>query len=172
MTPHSADTTPQRRRTDRQAAPTGLGMPMTVSALITSALLLGALAIGGLALFGLLAVLPGTAHAQNFAPAPAPLGSIPQAVSVDEIRRIIQVAREAGFTEEQVAEITIEDQNGNVVRALEYLERLEREQAERLAREKALREKRYLTVQDVFAELREHEGKDLDVLRERYILTQ
>ena len=132
--------------------------------------LFGASVLGGLVLACmLLATMPSTTAAQGF----GDLGpGLPRAVNEQEIRRIIEVARESGFSEEQVAEITIEDENGNVVHALEYLLRIERERAERLAREEALRNKRYLTVQDVFSELRESESRDLDQLRKQYILTQ
>lgn len=110
---------------------------------------------------------------------------------IEELRRLLEVAREAGFSEKELREITIEDDGEFVKAAREagfreeeitrmtdggdptrlnvwgYLEVME--QRKQLAAEKlkAQREKVYLTVQDLFAEMEKKEPADLTKLRER-----
>lgn len=112
-----------------------------------------------------------------------------RAVNLGELKRLLEVARESGFSEEEIHKITIED-NGRLLKAaratgfskedvrevlsggnerliivwrfLLLLEAKRKLDAERL---KELKEKRYLTVQDFLSDLRKGEPKDLDALR-------
>ena len=91
-------------------------------------------------------------------------------VDVEELKRIIEIARESGFSEEQVREITIEDEAGNLINALDYLKALEREKQLKASASEELKNKRYLTVQEIFADLKGSEQKDLKALREKYLI--
>ena len=87
--------------------------------------------------------------------------------NVVELKRLLEVAREAGFSDKEMREITIEDGKGNVFNVWAYLEeveRLKRLEAEKL---KAQKEKVYLTVQDVFTDLKKEEPADLSRLRDK-----
>ncbi len=86
---------------------------------------------------------------------------------LDELRRMLELAREAGFSEEQVRNITVEDEEGTTINAfkvIEDIERCRREEDERLAAERA---RVYLTPQDIFKELDVGQKKDLKDLREK-----
>ena len=89
---------------------------------------------------------------------------------IEELERLIQIARESGFSQEEIAEITIED-NGKVINALEYLEaqKIKRRLADEKAREKAA--KKYLTIQDILRELAKDTQGDIDQLRDESVFT-
>jgi hypothetical protein len=90
---------------------------------------------------------------------------------LQELIRLIEIARESGFSEEQIREITIEDQ-GRVINAWEYLKEI---QARRAAEEQRIREQEsrvYLTVQDVVEDLMKMEQKDLHQLRESLLFSR
>lgn len=86
--------------------------------------------------------------------------------NVEELKRLLEVARESGFSEQELREITIED-DGEVINVWEYLEELERQKRLAAERRKAEREKVYFTVQDIFADLDKAEPADLTRLRDR-----
>ena len=86
---------------------------------------------------------------------------------VVELKRLLEVAREAGFSEKEMREITIEDDNGNVINVWKYLEEVERKKRLEAEKRKAQEEKVYLTVQDVFEELEKGEPADLTQLRDK-----
>lgn len=91
--------------------------------------------------------------------------------NVIELRRLLEVARESGFSEAEVRKITIED-NGKLINAWEYLQELEREK--RMAEEK-LRDdlaRRFLTIPDVFERLKEDEEADLNKIRNQLIISE
>ncbi len=90
---------------------------------------------------------------------------------LQELIRLIEIARESGFTEQQIREITIEDQ-GRVINAWEYLQEI---QARRAAEEQRIREREsrvYLTVQDVVDDLIKMEHEDLHKLRESLLFSK
>lgn len=87
--------------------------------------------------------------------------------NIVELRRLMEVAREAGFSDEEMREITIEDDEGNVVNVWKYLEEVERKKRLEAEKRKAQKEKIYLTVQDVFTELKKDEPADLTRLRDK-----
>jgi DNA-binding transcriptional MerR regulator len=91
---------------------------------------------------------------------------------IQELRRLIDVARESGFTEAQIREIVIEDENGNVVNAWEFLQAYERRRREREALLAAQRARVYLAPQDILKELDETKHQDLDALRERMLFVE
>ena len=87
---------------------------------------------------------------------------------IDELERLIEVARESGFTQEDIEEITIEDE-GREINAWEFLQEMKRKQA--LEREKARAQstKIYLTIQGILADLAEEKQDDLSTLRDESI---
>ena len=100
-----------------------------------------------------------------------PPKSIYEAVNVKELRRLLDVARESGFSEEEVRKITVE-YLGEVINVWEFLATLEKQQADKLASDKAMREKPYHTVQDVFADLEQGQSDDLKKLRKDFRFNQ
>lgn len=110
---------------------------------------------------------------------------------IEELRRLLEVARESGFTEQELHEVTIEDDGEFVKAAREagfseeeiarmtdggdptrlnvwgYLEVMEQRKQFAAEKLKAQREKVYLTVQDLFAEMDKKEPADLTRLREQ-----
>lgn len=86
---------------------------------------------------------------------------------VDELKRMLELARESGFSEEEVRQITVEDDEGNTINAFKVIndiERCRREETERLAAERA---RVYLTPHDIFKELDGGQKKDLKDLRKK-----
>ena len=110
---------------------------------------------------------------------------------VEELRRLLEVARESGFTEKELREITIEDDGAFVKAAREagfteeeirqmtadgnetqlnvwgYLQVIEKRRQLADEKLKAQRERVYLTVQDLFAEMKKGEPDDLTRLRDK-----
>jgi hypothetical protein len=84
-----------------------------------------------------------------------------------ELLRLIEAAREAGLSEEEIRMITLEDEAGNVINAYEYLQRVEKQKQDELARRNEELNRVYLTPHDVLAELKKNERPDLDALRDR-----
>ena len=90
----------------------------------------------------------------------------PRRELIDQLQRLIDVAREAGLTDAEIRQITIEDSAGNVINALEYLQAAEQQKQAELARRTAEENRVYLTPRDVFKELRQREREDLDQLKD------
>jgi hypothetical protein len=86
---------------------------------------------------------------------------------VQELIQLIEAARQAGLTEEQIRELTLQDEEGNSLNAWDYLQAQLETKRKLEARERELRTKVYLTVRDVFADLRKGETQDLNMLREQ-----
>ena len=60
---------------------------------------------------------------------------------VEELRRLLELARESGFSEDQVRRITVEDAEGitiNAFKVIQDIDRCRREAEERLAEEEQL----------------------------------
>ena len=86
---------------------------------------------------------------------------------VVELKRLLEVAREAGFSDKEMREITIEDDEGKIINVWAYLEEVERLKRLEARQRKAQEEKVYLTVQDVYTELKKDEPADLTRLRDK-----
>lgn len=91
---------------------------------------------------------------------------------VGELRRILQVARESGMTEEQVRQITIEDPDGNVINAWAYLRALEARREAEAKRRRELLNRDYLTVQDMLDELNADQREEVDRLRDELLFVE
>ncbi|MDH5752377.1 MAG: hypothetical protein OEZ59_08170 [Deltaproteobacteria bacterium] len=91
-------------------------------------------------------------------------------LDVAELKRMIQMARESGFTEEQVREITIEDTDGTQVNAWKYIKNYELYMKLQQSRQEEERNKVYLTPQDVITELNGKQNGEIDSLRENLLL--
>lgn len=87
--------------------------------------------------------------------------------NVVELKRLLEVAREAGFSDKEMREITIEDDEGKIINVWAYLEEVERLKRLKARQRKAQEEKVYLTVQDVYADLKKDEPADLTRLRDK-----
>lgn len=88
---------------------------------------------------------------------------------IKQLRRLIQLAKESGFSKDQLRQITVEDENGHVVNALAFLDAYERAKKEKAARLAAEKAKVYLTPKDLIHELDEKQAKDLDKLRDKMV---
>jgi hypothetical protein len=91
---------------------------------------------------------------------------------IEELRRLIELARESGFSDEQVRQITVEDVNGNVINAWAFLKAHERRQKRRTERLTAEQSKVYLSPKDVIRELDEKQAQDLDRLRDKLLFVE
>jgi len=93
--------------------------------------------------------------------------SKPPRPPVQELLQLIEAARQAGLTEDQIRQLTLQDEEGNSINAWEYLQTRLAQKRKQEALEREERTKVYLTVRDVFADLRKGEARDLDQLREQ-----
>jgi DNA segregation ATPase FtsK/SpoIIIE-like protein len=86
---------------------------------------------------------------------------------IQELLTLIEAARQAGLTEDQIRQLTLIDEEGNSINAWDYLQGQLEAKRKQEAFELEQRTKVYLTVRDVFADLRKRESQDLDQLREQ-----
>lgn len=86
---------------------------------------------------------------------------------VQELLQLIEAARQAGLTEDQIRQLTLQDEEGNSINAWDYLQAQLEQKRKQEALEREERTKVYLTVRDVFADLRKGEAADLNQLREQ-----
>jgi hypothetical protein len=86
---------------------------------------------------------------------------------IQELLTLIEAARQAGLTEDQIRQLTLIDEEGNSINAWDYLQGQLEAKRKQDAFELEQRTKVYLTVGDVFADLRKRESQDLDQLREQ-----
>jgi len=91
---------------------------------------------------------------------------------IDELRRLIDLARESGFSDEQVREITVEDEAGHTVNAYAFLEAYDRRIKEDAARIAAEQNKIYLSPKDVMKELDKKQPQDLNQLRDKMLFVE
>ena len=118
---------------------------------------------------GLLAALVALLLAQTPAPRAAD-DEVPEGlVDLQELIRLIEIARESGFSEEEIKEITIED-GGRVIKALDYYNKILDQRAKRAAALKERESRVYLTVDDIVKELVTMEPADLKRLREELVV--
>ena len=147
--------------------------------------LLKPLAAGALTV--VFALGPGWAAAQSLQGGPP--------VNVGEVRRILQIARESGFSKAEIQKITVDVAEGRLGN-LDCPKEVQRARAasgtpgqlrilalacieEVAARKKAvvdelrrIREKPFLTVQDLFAELSKGEKEDLKKIRDELLFVE
>jgi len=112
--------------------------------------------------------LPHALHAQTGPDLPVIAGQY----DINELKRLIDIARESGFTDQQIKDITVEDEDGNVINAWAFIQEYERKQqaeADRLAAERA---RIYLTPHDIIDELDQKQTKDIDALREKLLFVE
>ncbi|MEE8433242.1 MAG: hypothetical protein V3S64_00505, partial [bacterium] len=112
---------------------------------------------------------------------------------IDELRRILEIARESGFTEDDIKQMTVEDETGDIIDsarksgftdeeigqimdtdasgqriiAWKVIEILEKRRKDEKRRRDEIQNRKYLTPQDVFKELDGGQKKDLKDLREK-----
>jgi hypothetical protein len=91
---------------------------------------------------------------------------------IEQLERLFQIARESGFTEDDVREITIEDEEGNIVNAWDYLQEIKRRRAMQDQADQEKLHRLYITVQDILADLRKRERADLRKLRESTVFPE
>jgi hypothetical protein len=91
---------------------------------------------------------------------------------VEELKRLIELAQESGFSEEQIREITVEDEEGHTIKAWEFIQAYEKRKEEEAARLAAERARVYLTPKDIMTELDKKERKDIDSLRDRMLFVE
>jgi hypothetical protein len=91
---------------------------------------------------------------------------------VEQLERLFHVAKESGFGEAELRQITIEDEHGKTVNAWEYLEEMKRRRTVKTTGDQERLRKIYLTVQDVLAELRRREKEDLRDLRDKSVFKE
>ena len=91
---------------------------------------------------------------------------------VDQLERLFRIAKESGFGDEELRQITIEDEHGKTVNAWDYLQKMKgrRDVKDRGTQDRL--QKIYLTVQDVLAELRRREKEDLRDLRDKSVFKE
>jgi len=99
-------------------------------------------------------------------PVSSQTGVPPRRELTEQLQRLIDAAREAGLTDAEIRLITIEDSAGNVINAWEYLQDIERQKKNELARRQEEESRVYLTPRDVFKELLQREREDLDRLKD------
>jgi hypothetical protein len=91
----------------------------------------------------------------------------PSRPPIQELLTLIEAAHQAGLTEDQIRQLTLIDEEGNSINAWDYLQSQLDAKRKQEALEREERTKVYLTVRDVFADLRKREAQDLNQLREQ-----
>lgn len=86
-----------------------------------------------------------------------------------ELDNLIKVAKEAGFTEQEIKQITIE-RDGETINVWEFIQEEEKRQKS-ASKKKVKFQKRYLSVRDIAKDLTKKEPKRLDELRKKLILS-
>ncbi|MDH4225154.1 MAG: hypothetical protein OEW12_05865 [Deltaproteobacteria bacterium] len=111
-----------------------------------------------------LALWPGPAQGQG-------QGRKEKFYQLDELIKLFKIAKESGFSEQQLHEITIEDE-GKTINAWDYLQKLLAKKEGDEKRQKMLMGKIYLSVQEVMDELNEKNPEDLTQLRKSMLLNE
>lgn len=91
---------------------------------------------------------------------------------IDQLEKLFQIARESGFSDQDIREITIEDEQGRTVNAWDYLQEVKKRRAMREKADQEKLSKIYLTVQDILSDLRKREKDDLRKLRDKTAFEQ
>lgn len=85
---------------------------------------------------------------------------------IAELIRIIETARDAGLSEEEIRGLTIQD-GSKSVNLLDYIEAIREEERMRIRRMEEFKKKQFLTEKDLFKELLNKEREELSQLREK-----
>ena len=91
---------------------------------------------------------------------------------IDQLERLFQIARESGFSEQEIREITIEDEEGKSVNAWDYLQDVKRRRSMQDKADQEKLKKIYITVQDILSDLRRREKDDLRKLRDESVFAE
>lgn len=89
--------------------------------------------------------------------------------NINELRRLLEIAEESGFTEEQMRNITVEDEKGTTINAWAFIRNYEKKKKEEEARLAAERAKKYLTPNDIMKELDGKQPKDIENMRDNLL---
>lgn len=87
---------------------------------------------------------------------------------LQDMKNLLNVAQQAGFTEEEVKQITIE-QDGEVINVWNFVQ--QENSRKQTSQKEDQAPKRYLTIQDITKELMSHEDKKLNQLRKKLVLS-
>ncbi|HUJ73380.1 MAG TPA: hypothetical protein VL359_00920 [bacterium] len=90
-----------------------------------------------------------------------------QGLTIARIQELVDAGRRAGLTQEQIEQITVQDEAGNPVNAWQFLQAALKKEQERQAELERERTKVYLTVRDIFTDLQKRDTEDLDQLRQQ-----
>ena len=91
-----------------------------------------------------------------------------QFYSVVELTRLIQRAKEAGFSDDEIANLQIKD-GDQVINVKEYIERIENKKIFKQQQLEAFKKKKFLTINDIYTELVKLEPDVLTRLREELV---
>ncbi|MBF0237472.1 MAG: hypothetical protein HQM12_07195 [SAR324 cluster bacterium] len=89
---------------------------------------------------------------------------------IRDMKELVRVAHDAGFTAEELKDITIEV-DGETVNVVEYLKQEEMKKQQQASDKTDMPSRSYITVQDVTKELIEKEYKEITDLRNNLILS-
>lgn len=92
-----------------------------------------------------------------------------ETLNIDELKRIVQTARDAGMAKEQIQNITVEDVDGNTYNALEYIQAYDAYMNARRLDTLAQKTKPYLTPMDVLNDLNAKHPAELEDMRETHL---
>ncbi len=91
-----------------------------------------------------------------------------QFLEVNNLLKMIQRMRDAGFTDEQIQQLDIKD-GGRKINVMAYIEELRQKKEGRDAKVQAFLNKNFLTVKDLFDELSTLEPETLAKLRDELV---
>ena len=118
-------------------------------------------------------IAPGTATAQETgAQTDQKISFQPiEGLNVDELRRMVQLARDAGMSKEQLGNITIEDIDGTTINALAYLEAYDAYMKAMKEKEMAESSKVYLTSKEIIDDLDQNNETEVKEIRDKLLWT-
>ncbi|OGG94910.1 MAG: hypothetical protein A2527_10050 [Candidatus Lambdaproteobacteria bacterium RIFOXYD2_FULL_50_16] len=85
------------------------------------------------------------------------------------VEKLVSRAKEAGISEEALKNLELREQGGEQINLLQYLDEFEGKKRLKELELKEFSEKRFLTVNDIFKELVDHEQVQLIKLREELV---
>ncbi|MGK5091322.1 hypothetical protein WDW89_04805 [Deltaproteobacteria bacterium TL4] len=88
---------------------------------------------------------------------------------IKDMTKLMEAAEKAGFPEEELKKITIEE-DGETINVWEFLKKQQEKDLKEGSKKKT-KPPRYLTIQDITKELTTHEDKNLNQLRDKLILS-
>jgi len=91
-----------------------------------------------------------------------------QFYNVVELIKLIEIAREAGYSEEEIESLTIKDEN-KALNAMKYIQQELKEKKTKNLEFKKLLSKKYLTIQDILNDLLALEPKALSSFRDNLL---